>query len=111
MWIEPPISNFWSGKVLLIPTLPFLVPTADTVTNSSTPSLTLKKLETVRIPTWRLSSSGKITSVKVEIPDENKFLTLRSVASIWPVITISLKVAMPDTLKLSRSKESVPSKL
>ena len=36
-------------------------------------------------------------SVKVDIPDENKFLIFKSVASIVPVIVISLKVAMPET--------------
>ena len=109
---DPPISNFWSGSVLPIPTFPSLGPSVtSTVTYSVLAELTLKYSLTVRMPTWRLSSSGNIALVNVAMPVENKFLKVRSVTSKEPVTSISLKVAIPVTFKLSRSKLSVPSKL
>ena len=49
--------------------------------------------------------------VNVAIPVEKRFLKVRSVTSKEPVTSTSLKVAIPVTFKLSRSKLSVPSKL
>ena len=106
MWIDPPTSNFWSGSVLPIPTLPAVWPgNVDPAidTYSVVPELTLKKSVTVKIPTWRLSISGKIALVNVAIPVENRFLKVKSVTSKVPVISTSLNVAIPDTLRLSKS--------
>ena len=51
-----------------------------------------------------MSISGKIALVNVAIPVENRFLKVKSVTSKVPVISTSLNVAIPDTLRLSKSK-------
>ena len=49
--------------------------------------------------------------VNVAIPVEKRFLKVKSCKSKVPVISTLLNVAIPDTLRLSRFKLSVPSKL
>ena len=78
--------------MLLIPTLPALTPVAGIVTNSSDPLSILKNSVTVRMPTWRLSSSGNIASVNVAIPVEKRFLKVKSCKSKLLVITTSWTV-------------------
>ena len=111
IWIDPPISNFWSGSVLPIPTLPARLPVPFKVKYSFPLLINWKLSVTVRKPTWRLSISGKIALVNVAIPVENKFLKVKSSKSNTPVISTLLKVAIPVTLSSSRLKLSLPSKL
>ena len=108
---DPPMSNFWSGSVLPIPTLPALDPSATNVKYSlSLASINWILRVAVMKPTWRLSISGRIASVNVAIPVEKRFLKFKSFTFKLSVMTTSLNVDIPVTLRLSRFKLSVPSK-